>query len=585
MSSEAAAQPLPPGPADPRDADADGADSGDASADRANTGSADPSPADPVAVAPSAAVRNLSGPPTEGWTRLSPRALAVRPVTDLLRSAPVLIGALYEGTRGHNGYWGLGFGAFAVLSSIWRWFGTKYQVTSERVYIRRGLLAPRVLSTPLSGVRSVDLTAHAIYRMLGVAEVKIGTGRNDKHEGENFKLNALRVRDADALRTLLLAGRTASASAAANSTATADAPTATPGPPARPGAAEIVRLRLGWIRFAPLTLTGLVILGVLVGFAVQAQRDAGVNVASFGPVHAATHDLTRMPLGEAVPLAALVLLLALMIISVFGYVAVFWDFRLLRTGDGALRVTRGLISTRATTIDESRLRGVELSEPLSLRVAGGARCLAITTGLRVGGGAERGGSVLLPPAPRVVAYDVAAGILDVPAELFSAPLAGHGRAALRRREVRAVVPLLLLYAATVLPLALTHVRLPLWVAFVPVLLCVLGVLLGRDRYRGLGHRLAGDWIVLGTGSLVRRRSVLNVRGIVGWTLRQSWFQRRNGLVSVTATTAAGRQHYTVADLPMAEALALIATATPEPVTQFLDHPPQPAGRDVGLSGG
>ena len=565
----------------------------------------------PATDAPSPAVRSLGGPPIDGWIRLSPRALAVRPVTDLLRSAPVLIGALYEGARGHHTYWGLGFGALAVLSSIWRWFGTKYQVTDERVYVRRGLLAPRVLSTPRSGVRSVDLTAHAIYRMLGVAEVKIGTGRNDKHEGESFRLNALRVTDADRLRTLLLAGRAASPPPAATATATAAATTATPsatsaaiesgiatttatttetGPGSttaptgslplplllpRSGASEIVRLRLSWIRFAPLTLTGLVILGVLVGFASQAQHDAGIDVASFGPVHAATHDLLRMPLGEAVPVVVLVLLLALMLISVLGYVAVFWDFRLVHTGDGALRVTRGLISTRATTIDESRLRGVELSEPLSLRIAGGARCLAITTGLRVGGGAERGGSVLLPPAPRAVAYDVAAGILDVPAELFSAPLVPHGRAALRRREIRALVPLLLLYAATVLPLVFTGVRLPLWVAFVPVLLCVLGVLLGRDRYRGLGHRLAGDWIVLGTGSLVRRRSVLNVRGIVGWTLRQSWFQRRSGLVSVTATTAAGRQRYTVADLPMAEALALIAAATPEPVTQFLDRPPHP----------
>jgi putative membrane protein len=548
-----------------------------------------PAPATATATAPAPATAPVSsGPAPDGWIRLSSRALAVRPVTDLLRSAPVLIGAIYEGARGHHTYWGLAFGAFAVLSSIWRWFGTKYQVTDERVYVRRGLLAPRILSTPRSGVRSVDLTAHAIYRMLGVAEVKIGTGRNDKRETEGFKLNALRVTDADALRTLLLTSSTtaqrsqaATAAGPAGAADAADAAGVTDSSgvstaPQPPHETEVVRLRLAWIRFAPLTLTGLVILGVLVGFGSQAERDSGISLTSLGPVHTVTHDLSQMSLGEAIPLSALLLLVALVIISILGYAAVFWDFRLLRTGDGALRVTRGLISTRATTIDESRVRGAELSEPLSLRLAGGARCLAITTGLRVGGGAERGGSVLLPPAPRAVAYDVAAGILDAPRELFCAPLTPHGRAALRRREIRALVPLLVLYAAAVLTLALTDVQLPLWIAFVPVILCVLGVLLGRDRYRGLGHRLAGEWIVLSTGSLVRRRSVLNVHGIVGWTLRQSWFQRRRGLVSVTATTAAGKQHYTVADLPMAEALALIAAATPEPVTQFLDHPPRPA---------
>jgi putative membrane protein len=541
---------------------------------------------------PAPSVRPAGGPSPDGWLRLSPRALAVRPVTDLLRSAPVLIGAIYEGERGHNVYWGLGFAAFAVFSSIWRWFGTKYQVTAERVYVRRGLLAPRVLSTPRSAVRSVDLTAHAIYRLLHVAEVKIGTGRNDKREGENFKLNALRAADADALRTILLtpAGGPAAGAAvfAAGETGSAGGTGATDGasgvrpqrpyPPRTATETEILRLHGSWIRFAPLTLTGLVILGVLIGFAIQAEHDSGVNLATFGPVHTATHDLTRMPLGEAIPTAASVLLVALVLISILGYVAVFWNFRLVRTGAGSLRVTRGLVSTRATTIDESRLRGIELSEPLSLRAAGGARCLAITTGLRVGGGAERGGSVLVPPAPRTVVYEAAAAILNVPRELFTAPLVRHGTPALRRREIRALVPLLLLCLAVALPLALLGVRLPTWLVIVPVVLCVLGVLLGRDRYRGLGHLLVGEWIVLSTGSLVRRRSVLNVRGIVGWRLRQSWFQRRRGLVSVTATTAAGKQRYTVADVPMGEALALITAATPALVTQFLtsDSAPVPA---------
>ena len=344
-----------------------------------------------------------------------------------------------------------------------------------------------------------------------------------------------------------------------------------------------MRLRRSWIRYAPLTLTGLVVLGVLVGFGTQAEHDSGVDLASLGPVHAATHDLARMPLAEAIPVGALALLAALVLVSVLGYAAVFWNFRLVRTGTGALRVTRGLISTRATTIDGSRLRGVEISEPLSLRSAGGARCLAITTGLRVGGGAERGGSVLLPPAPRAVALGVAAQILGVPEELCTARLIPHGRRALRRRELRGLIPLILIYGAVLLVLALLGVHLTPWVAIAVPVLAVLGVLLGRDRYRGLGHRLIGEWIVLSTGSLVRRRSILNVHGVVGWRLRQSWFQRRRGLVSVTATTAAGKQRYTVADVPTAQALAFIAAATPELVTPFLT--PSAAAPASPLAGG
>jgi putative membrane protein len=534
-------------------------------------------PAPETEPAPSAppAPAAMGNPSPDAWLRLSIRALAVRPLTDLLRSAPVLVAIVYEGTRGGpHVYWSFALGAFAVLAGVWRWFGTKYQVTADRVYVRRGLLSPKVLSAPRSGVRSVDLTAHVIYRLLGVAQVKIGTGRNDKHDGENFKLDALNVADADALRTLLLSAPSApsipATPATPSSSSTPAAQTPATAATADVHETEIVRLRKSWIRFAPLTLTGLVILGVLLGFLTQTEHDAGVALTSLGPVHTGIHDVARMPLAESIPIGALVAILLLVIVSVLGYVAVFWNFRLVRTGRGSLLVTRGLLSTRSTTIDEFRLRGVEISEPLSLRVAKGARCLAITTGLRVDGGAERGGSVLLPPAPRVVADRVAAEILGVPVELARTGLIEHGPAARRRRELRTIVPILAVIVVALVLSIILRLHLPIWGAVVPPLACVLGLLLARDRYRGLGHRLVGDWIVLSTGSLVRRRSILNVRGVIGWRLRQTWFQRRRGLVTVTVTTAAGKQHYSAPDMPMAEALAFIAAATPDLAAPFLD---------------
>jgi putative membrane protein len=521
--------------------------------------------------APSVPPISAGSPSPDAWLRLSVRALAVRPVTDLLRSAPVLVAIIYEGARGGpHIYWSFALGAFAVLAGVWRWFGTKYQITANRVFVKRGLLSPKVLSAPRSGVRSVDLTAHVIYRLLGVAQVKIGTGRNDKHDGENFKLDGLNVVDAEALRTLLLS----TSSAPPTPPPTSSSSTRAAQTPATAATdvheTEIVRLRKSWIRFAPLTLTGLVILGVLVGFLTQTEHDAGVALTSLGPVHTGIHDVSRMSLAESIPIGALVIILLLLVVSVLGYVAVFWNFRLVRTGRGSLLVTRGLLSTRSTTIDEFRLRGVEISEPLSLRVAKGARCLAITTGLRVGGGAERGGSVLLPPAPRVVADRVAAEILNVPVALARTELIAHGPAARRRRELRATVPILAVILVALVLSIILRLHLPIWGAVVPPLAYVLGLLLARDRYRGLGHRLIGDWIVLSTGSLVRRRSILNVHGVIGWRLRQTWFQRRRGLVTVTATTAAGKQRYSTPDMPMAEALAFIAAATPDLAAPFVD---------------
>jgi putative membrane protein len=47
------------------------------------------------------------------------------------------------------------------------------------------------------------------------------------------------------------------------------------------------------------------------------------------------------------------------------------------------------------------------------------------------------------------------------------------------------------------------------------------------------------------------------------TLRQSYFQRRAGLISLTATTSAGAQRYVVPDLPDTIALDLAERLVPQ----------------------
>jgi putative membrane protein len=63
--------------------------------------------------------------------------------------------------------------------------------------------------------------------------------------------------------------------------------------------------------------------------------------------------------------------------------------------------------------------------------------------------------------------------------------------------------------------------------------------------------------------------VLQRTGIIGWNVQQSWFQRRAGLVTLVATTAAGQQAYAAFDLPEAEAIALADAAVPGLVRPFL----------------
>jgi putative membrane protein len=510
-------------------------------------------PAYPVSAAELAAAAG------DGWLRLSPRMLLIHPVQEVIRALPALVGVFLAGSRsghGHGQLWGLvGLGVTVVLG-LARWFTTTYRVTGEQVQVRRGLVNRQTVAVPRDRVRTVDLTSHAMHRALGLARVTVGTGRSDRKRADGgLRLDALDAAAAARLRADLLRRAPATATAAQAAEATAEVET------------ELVRLAPAWVRYGPCTLSGLVTIGVLAAFASHVFNEAHIDPSRFGPLRALGDQLAAMPLWQAVAEVVTGLLVIAALASTVGYVLAFWGFRLARQAGGTLHVTRGLVTTRATTIEERRLHGVELSEPLLLRWAGGARLLTIATGLRVGRGAERGGTLLLPPAPSAVARSVATAVLrrDAP---VSVPLTGHGARASRRRYSRAL-------AGAVVVLGLT--TLLTWVAglsvWTPVAVAAFvlpaAVALAADRARSLGHALADRTLVTSFGSLARRRCMLSGEGIIGWNLRQSFFQRRAGLATLTATTAAGRQHYAVTDVELPTAVELADQALPGLLTPFL----------------
>jgi putative membrane protein len=71
--------------------------------------------------------------------------------------------------------------------------------------------------------------------------------------------------------------------------------------------------------------------------------------------------------------------------------------------------------------------------------------------------------------------------------------------------------------------------------------------------------------------------MLTIDGIIGWNLRRSFFQRRAGLATLVATTAAGRQRYAVEDVPLDEAVRVAERALPDLLAQFLVRPGEAAG--------
>ena len=110
---------------------------------------------------------------------------------------------------------------------------------------------------------------------------------------------------------------------------------------------------------------------------------------------------------------------------------------------------------------------------------------------------------------------------------------------------------------------------PWWAFWAALALLPLGALLAADRAASLGHVLTDGWLVSRHGSLVRRRYVLRTDAVIGWNMTTSLFQRRVGLTTLVATTAGGRQHYSVADVGGDEAIRVARAAVPGLLEPFL----------------
>ena len=495
----------------------------------------------------------------DSWRRLSARMLLVHPVQELIRALPWLFGLLIAGSsRGNGGEWGLAGLGLAVLAGIMRWFTTSYRITPEQVQLRDGLVRRRLRAVALDRVRTVDVTANLMHRVLGLTRVTVGTGRSDGGADAGLRLDGLDAAAASTLRDELLHGRAGRPAAEA---ADADA--------APVAEQELARLQPAWIAYGPFTLSGLVTLGLLASFAANALNDANVDPRDIGPLRDAGDTLGSLGPAAAIAAIVVVAVLAVTLFSAAGYVLAFWGFRLTRRPEGTLHVVRGLITTRAVTIEERRLLGVEIAEPLLLRGARGAHCAAIATGLRAGRGRGRGGSVLLPPAPRSVARRVAADVLRT-AQPLECPLTPHGPRARRRRYTRALGACVPVVAAALALAAILHW--PAWAWLLAVLPLPVAAALAADRARSLGHAVTATALVTRTGSVVRRRSMLSRDGIIGVNLRRSFFQRRAGLVTLTATTAAGEQHYAVLDVTPDEALRVAEASVPGLLAPFLAEP-------------
>ncbi|WP_030078771.1 PH domain-containing protein [Streptomyces baarnensis] len=497
--------------------------------------------------------------PPADWHRLDPRTVLVT----ALVVAGVVAGAAIPVTLGLTRWFSLPVavlqvfaGAVLVIGAAAgadrvRWHRTRYRVGEERVDLHTGLLIVKRRSLARGRIRTVDLTANLLLRLLGLVTVRIGTGEQGSES--TLELDPVTRTEGERLRRLLLE-RAATA------------------PPGVHREGELAVLDPRWIRYAPVSFVAPMLGGAAAGAVMQVSDWVGAQ----GQVIEWVGDRFReTPLLWVI----IVLVLAALVAGVVGalglWIEMWWNYRLEREPGGTLRVRRGLFTSRSISVEEARLRGVDLVEPLGVRLLGAARLDAITTGLAKDQEARNADhNTLLPAAPRTRADAVAADVLREADTPTGAALTPHPRAARGRRlrwSLAAVLgPVLVL---TLLGALLTPVL--LWIALgCAVVAAPVAVVLALDAYRALGHTLSGRYLVTRSGTVRRSTAALERAGVIGWTVKQSVFQRRAGLLTITATTAAGGGAYTAYDTDAAEGLTFAAEAVPGLLEPFLERPPK-----------
>ncbi|MEU1280604.1 PH domain-containing protein [Streptomyces sp. NPDC005805] len=510
-------------------------------------------PTDPGAAAPEAP----AGPP---WSRLHGRTVlataAVMASVACGAGLPTLLGLAGGMPLGRALAWVLAGAVLLIAAGAgadWvRWRRTRYRIGPARAELRTGLLLVKRRSLARERIRSVDLTANLLLRVLGLVKVRIGTGEHTGGGESTLVLDAVSRAEGERLRRELLDRGPAGAGAAV------------------PVDGTLAALDLRWIRYAPVSFVAPVLGGAAVGAVMQVSQWFGAQ----GEVIDWVKDRFRdTPLVWAV----LVLLVAALVAGVVGalglWIEMWWNYRLEREPGGTLRVRRGLLTARSISIEERRLRGVDLVEPLGVRLFGGARLDAVATGLATEQKDKHADlNVLLPAVPRALADRVGAQVLRETDAPTATALVRHPRAA-RGRRLRWALAAVLLPAGLPALLGALLTDVLLWIAagFAAVAVPV-AVLLALDAYRALGHAVSGGYLLTRSGSVRRSTVALQRTGIIGWTIRQSVFQRRAGLLTLWATTAAGAGAYAVHDADRDEGLAFADAAVPDLLAPFLERP-------------
>ncbi len=487
----------------------------------------------------------------EPWGRLSARMILADVIRTLLSLTPAGIAVFFVDIElSWSALWPVvfiaGWGIIGAIADVMRWAFTRYRVTDHEVQRRTGIITRRYRSVRRDRIRSVDTYARLLHRMAGLRVVSIGAGQQNTAGESAFLLDALAAADATRLQQRLQA-TSPQATAGAGDESAQD-----------PADVQVVAtFDWRWVPYNALSMWGfLTAAGLLWGLHWFLSM-FGVELWPW--VWGVINPDER---GWFAAIAIIVVVVAVVgaIGMAVSFITGFWKFefaRITSASGSQLRTRRGLLSTREITRDESRVRGLTISEPLLWRWMRMADTNVVTTGLGLWAASQP--SALVPRGPLSVAQKVSAEVLGEPDPLRE-PLRAHPLLALRRRLWWASYLSWGAAAAVAWPVG-TGVA-PMWVLWAVLGLWPLALVGAVISYRALGHAIVDEYLVVRSGLSSRHHTALRRDAVSTVAVRQSLLQRRLGLATVATMTSAGWFTYEARDLLSHQAVDFADDAAP-----------------------
>ena len=400
-------------------------------------------------------------------------------------------------------------GLLVLLGPIIEYFTTTYFIEDEAFVINRGFIWHSHRTIPLARIQNVNIERTIWHRMLNAAAIKVETASG--HHGEG-RLSALSLQNANDLQAALLRrGQAESAGSEA----------VKPEP--------LYKLSLRQVLLAGALENRLFyLIGAIAGvFQVDHGRELIEPLMRLARHH--DHNVVIL-IGWLVALGAILLG---WLISIVLTATLFYGFRIERHEKGLL-LTHGLLTEFRSIVPLGRIQDVRIVEPFMFRILSYCEVFADTAGTfnkRDVASANK----ICPIVP-VEEVDGLGRLLLPEFEFTDLRWSPVSPWAIPRRAIGLYVSWMFLCCAALGFLLRWNV---LWAAIPLAPLCSLA---GYLHYRLVGYAFTDDLVAARHGVLRRTSTLAAFDRIQHYTVRSTPLQRKLGLASVSAVTAATGPH-------------------------------------------